>query len=154
MTPRISNYGKSRCNSSGEGGCHAPPARSPRVEIQCPSIASADSSDSGSPADGSPPPGMTAGMAGISFWSSASTGGKIASLWAEFYGPATRLASEVPPTIPREGGSEKFRDLHGIQRSALQQLIARDPKREAVLERAIFSQTADLAVVEIGRAHV
>ena len=45
---------------------------------------------------------------------------------------------------------QQFRDLHGVQRSALEELIARDPKREAVVERTVLAETADLAIVALG----
>ena len=35
--------------------------------------------------------------------------------------------------------SQKFRDLDRVQRGAFEQLIARNPKREAIVERAIHS---------------
>ena len=42
---------------------------------------------------------------------------------------------------------QQLRDLHGVQRRAFQQLIARNPKRETVFQRAIEAQPADLTIV-------
>ena len=42
---------------------------------------------------------------------------------------------------------QKLRDLHGVQRRAFQQLIARNPKPETVFQCAIEAQPADLTIV-------
>src|SRR5205823_12899548 len=42
---------------------------------------------------------------------------------------------------------QQLRDLHGIQRGTFEQLIARYPKSETVLKRAITPHPPDLAIV-------
>ena len=42
---------------------------------------------------------------------------------------------------------QQLRDLHGVQRRAFQQLIARNPKPETVFQCAIEAQPADLTIV-------
>src|SRR2546430_9145210 len=44
-----------------------------------------------------------------------------------------------------------FRDLDRIQRGAFEQLIAADPEAKAVVQRAIFADAANLAVVFFSR---
>ena len=42
---------------------------------------------------------------------------------------------------------EQLGDLHRVERRALEQLIARDPKGETVLVRAIDPQSSGLAII-------
>src|SRR6202044_600212 len=40
-----------------------------------------------------------------------------------------------------------FRDLHRVERRAFEQLIAADPETQAVVQRAIFANAADFAII-------
>src|SRR6185436_2789833 len=44
-----------------------------------------------------------------------------------------------------------FRNLHGVERGAFQQLIARNPEAKAVFQSDVFADAADLTVVLLRR---
>src|SRR5262245_19370098 len=46
--------------------------------------------------------------------------------------------------------SELLRDLNRVQRRSFEELVARDPESEAVIQGTIVTQPADLAVVALG----
>ena len=67
---------------------------------------------------------------------------------------AASLYRGIHPVIHAHGDTapwlQQFRDLHGVQRCALEQLIARNPKRKAVLESAVHTHATYLTIVLAG----
>jgi hypothetical protein len=73
----------------------------------------------------------------------------VGSLLTKFvFGRLPNTAGKLPALPGRERQHlQQLGNLHGVQRCAFQQLIARNPESESIFKRAIAPHSADFTIV-------
>jgi len=74
------------------------------------------------------------------------------NLWSRFFETGRDAALRRPDGGARRPGLQQFRNLHRVQRSAFEQLIAWHPKRKPIFKSAIQAQPAYLTIIFSGNA--